>query len=82
MCNIKVAVRGHSQTLFTRGGGRWYKKLTFCQKMSTEGVGGEKSQNIFKIVCEHPLSLEKKSVLTITHFCFLTEPVAYDWIFI
>ena len=54
-------VRGHSQTTFTRGGGRWSKKLTFCKfsyhrKCKRRGVGGQKKKtNLVNVVCERPL---------------------------
>ena len=55
-----LCVRGRSQTTFTRGGGRWSKKLTFCKllyhrKCKRRGVGGQKKTNLVNIVCERPL---------------------------
>ena len=43
-------IRGRSQTTFTRGGGRWSKKSTFCKhlyhrKSKPRGVGGQKDKS-------------------------------------
>ena len=45
--------RGHSQTTFTRLGP--FCQRSYHRKCKRRGVGGQKSQNPVKVVCERPL---------------------------
>ena len=55
-------VRWRSQTTFTRGGGRWSKKLTlwklymYLRKCKRRGVGGQKTSLKIGRDCEHMTS--------------------------
>ena len=54
-------------------GGRWSKKLTFCnllyqRKCKRRGVEGQKKPNLVNIVCERPLKHIKMRLFSFDHF--------------